>query len=118
MIDLVGGETHLRSHDILGPGGRLVWLIAQPFEAGAADTGITVRQANVHDNPETLARVVELAGEGILKPQVSQILPLEEAATAHRLLEAGENSRGSSWCHEASAGRPAVVGCAKPNGVR
>lgn len=94
VIDLVGGETHARSYAMLKPGGRLVWLIAEPFNDRSAEFGISLRQAHIKDDPAILAKVVALAGQGALKPQVSRTLPLAEAATAHRLLEAGENSRG------------------------
>lgn len=94
VIDLIGGEVHARSYDVLVQGGRLIWLIAAPFEDRAAAHGVSIRQAEIHDDPQVLAKVVELAAEGLLNAQVSQTLPLQDAAEAHRLLEAGVNSRG------------------------
>jgi NADPH:quinone reductase-like Zn-dependent oxidoreductase len=94
VVDLVGGATHARSYAALRPGGRLVWLIAAPFEDRSAEFGVELRQARIHDDPATLATVVGLAARGILRPQVSRTLPLGDAAAAHRRLEAGENSRG------------------------
>ena len=38
----------------------------------------------------TLERLIQLAGEGKLAPVVDRRLPLEEAAEAHRLIEARE----------------------------
>jgi len=46
------------------------------------------------DNREILASVVGLAEAGHLRPLVSRVLPLDRAAEAHRILEAGENTRG------------------------
>ena len=46
------------------------------------------------DNPAILNAVVDLANSGHLRPLVSRVLPLDRAAEAHRILEAGENTRG------------------------
>lgn len=93
-IDLVGGDVHTRSYGVLRPGGMLVWLIAEAFEDRSAGLDIEVRQAMILDNPEILAAVVGLAEAGHLRPLVSRVLPLDAAAEAHRILEAGENTRG------------------------
>ena len=94
VLDMIGGDVHTRSRRVLRPGGRLVWLIAEPF--GEPDDGrdIEVRQATIEDSPETLAAVMRLAGEGRIRPLVSRVLPLHRAAEAHRIMEAGENTRG------------------------
>ena len=94
VLDMIGGDVHARSRRVLRPGGRLVWLIAEPF--GEPDDGrdIEVRQATIEDSPETLAAVMRLAGEGRIRPLVSRVLPLHRAAEAHRIMEAGENTRG------------------------
>ena len=94
VIDLVGGEVHTRSYGVLRPGGILVWLIAEPFEDLSAGLNIEVRQAMILDNPAILNAVVNLANSGHLRPLVSRVLPLDRAAEAHRILEAGENTRG------------------------
>lgn len=94
VIDLIGGEAHDRSYQALKPGGRIAWLIAAPFEDRSAEFGVSLRQAHIHDSPETLRKVVDLAEKGALRPQISRMLPLAHAAEAHRLLEAGRNSRG------------------------
>ena len=94
VIDLVGGTVHNRSYGVLRPGGILVWLIAEPFEDLSAGLDIEVRQAMILDNPAILNAVVDLANSGHLRPLVSRVLPLDRAAEAHRILEAGENTRG------------------------
>ena len=94
VIDLVGGEVHNRSYGMLRPGGMLVWLIAEPFEDRSAGLDIEVRQAMILDNREILGAVVGLADAGHIRPLVSRVLPLDRAADAHRILEAGENTRG------------------------
>ncbi len=94
VIDLVGGDVHRRSREILRPGGRLAWLIAELFEDRPARPDIEVRQAKIVDTPDILRAVVDLAEAGHWRPLVSRVLPLDRAAEAHRILEAGENSRG------------------------
>jgi NADPH:quinone reductase-like Zn-dependent oxidoreductase len=94
VFDLVGGPTHEKSCEVLKKGGRLVWLIAKPFQDVSTDYGVKCLQAVIHDRRETLENVAEAVAAGILKPQVSRLLALSRAADAHRILERGENSRG------------------------
>jgi len=94
VIDLVGGEVHNRCYGVLRPGGQLVWLIADAFEDQSEGLDIEVRQAMILDNRDTLLALVNLASAGHIKPLISRVLPLAEAAEAHRFMEAGENSRG------------------------
>lgn len=94
VLDLVGGDVHERSCQVLKPGGTIVWLIASPFDDVSTKYGVTCKQVMVHDRRPTLESVAEAVGHATLKPQVSRILPLADAAEAHRILERGENSRG------------------------
>jgi len=94
VLDLVGGEAHERSYPLLRKGGKLVWLIARPFTDRSAQYGVQTLQAHIIDNPRVNAIVVDLAAKGALKPQVSRVMPLSEAAQAHRMVEAGQVSRG------------------------
>ena len=78
----------------MNAGGRLVWLIASPFDDVSDLYRVSCKQAMIHDRRETLEHVAEAVAQGILRPQVSRRLPLIRAADAHRALERGENSRG------------------------
>jgi NADPH2:quinone reductase len=40
--------------------------------------------------PQTIRRLVELAAEGRIRPAIDRELPLEQAAEAHRAIEARE----------------------------
>lgn len=42
--------------------------------------------------PEMAARLFDLVANGVLKPKVAAVLPLEKAGDAHRLLESGETT--------------------------
>lgn len=94
VFDLVGGDVHARSCRVLKKGGSVVWLIAAPFEDVSGNYDVVCKQAIVHDRRATLESVAEAVRLGTLTPQVSRMLPLEDAPEAHRILERGENSRG------------------------
>ncbi len=94
VFDLVGGNTHTRSREVLKPGGVMTWLIAEPLEALPDRNDITVRQAMIDDDPQVLETVMHLMAQGHLRPPVARVMPLSQAAEAHRLMEAGEVSRG------------------------
>ena len=94
VFDLIGGETHARSYQVLKAGGQLVYLTAMPFENQAEKYGVTVSRAMISDAPEALHAVAQLAAEGVLTPGVMATLPLAAAADAHRQFEAGQITRG------------------------
>ena len=94
VLDLVGGDVHDRSCRALRPGGVLVFLIAEPFEDRSVEYGIELRQAVIEDDKSVLEKVVALAAEGTITPQVSRVMTLSDAADAHRVIESGQNSRG------------------------
>lgn len=95
VFDPVGGEGFARSVDALARGGRLVTpgAIASPtvsFDVWSL-VGKAARIIGTGSSPasrETIGRLIELAGEGKLAPVVDRRLPLEQAAEAHRLIEA------------------------------
>ena len=94
VFDLIGGETHARSYEVLKAGGQLVYLTAMPFENQAEKYGVTVSRAMISDAPEALHAVAQLGTEGVLIPGVMATLPLAAAADAHRQFEAGQITRG------------------------
>ncbi|MSQ70156.1 MAG: NADP-dependent oxidoreductase [Betaproteobacteria bacterium] len=94
VLDLVGGEAHEQSYRVLNKGGVMVWLIARPIVDRSAEYGVRTLQAHIQDDPRALAGVIDLARRGVLKPQVSRIMPLSAAADAQRRVQAGDNSRG------------------------
>jgi NADPH:quinone reductase-like Zn-dependent oxidoreductase len=84
VFDTIGGETQARSRELLRPEGRLV-SIAQPPRDGL--------YVFVRPDGEQLAELAELVDEGRLAVHLTEVVPLEEAARAHELSEAG-NVRG------------------------
>ena len=94
VLDLVGGTVHERSYGVLRRGGHIVYLIAEPFRDRSREFGVRATRAEIHDRPDLLRTVVDLAAKKILRPQICATLPLAEAAEAHRRIEAGEVTRG------------------------
>ena len=94
VYDLVGGEVHSRSYEVLRSGGMMTWLIAEPIENHASKFGVIERQAVIDDDPAALREVLDLLGSGAIKPQVVKVMPLAQAAEAQAMLEAGQVSRG------------------------
>jgi len=101
MVDMVGGDTFQRAIEAMAPFGRMVCIgstsgqVQQipgvgelrmlavgvlPFSMGA----IRVRHKELF--VKTSAEGVQLMRSGALRPPVGQVLPLAQAAEAHRLL--------------------------------
>ena len=92
IIDLVGGDTIQKSLGLLAAGGRVVSIVDQPNPQSLYDGwgfNAEIHLVFLTPNAERLARLGSLTARGLLKPMVEQTLPLDQAAEAHRLIEAG-----------------------------
>ena len=99
VIDLIGNvhdDTATRSLRVLTPGGIIVngpsgsW---PTMAEDAAAAGVRATGFQVAPDGSTLAVISRLLDSGEVRVHVDQELPLEEAAEAHRLIEAG-HTRG------------------------
>ncbi|WP_306319312.1 MULTISPECIES: NADP-dependent oxidoreductase [unclassified Streptomyces] len=86
-FDTVGGDTLRVSAELLAPGGRLASI------ADGDVIGLGGRYCWVRPDAADLARLSELAEADVVTVHVDQVLPLEEAARAHELIETG-HTRG------------------------
>jgi len=101
MIDTVGGDVFTRALESMAPFGRMVCIGASSGEAqripGVGDLrvrGVGVlpfsmgafRARHPEQFLKTCAEGIELIRSGALRPPVGQVLPLAEAAEAHRRL--------------------------------
>ena len=101
MVDMVGGDVFQRAVDAMAPFGRMVCIGASSGQVqqipGVGD--LRVRGVGVLPfsmgalrarDPElflkTSAEGIQLIRSGALRPPIGQVLPLAEAAEAHRLL--------------------------------
>lgn len=105
VFDTVGGETYLRSLNAARIGGKVVSVLATPLPAADVQLArlrnlslcfelmLTPQVLNLHDERVRQRRILEggakLVEEGQLGVLVTHRLPLEQAAEAHRLIEAG-----------------------------
>ncbi len=105
VLDTVGDETFLRSLNAVRIGGKLVTLLSTPLSLADTqlarlrnlslcyDLMLTPQLLNLHDERVRQRKILEegakLVEAGRLGVLVSHKLPLEQAAEAHRLIEAG-----------------------------
>lgn len=105
VFDTVGGPTFCKSFAAVRVYGRVVTLLSTPCEAAAIDVarlrnlsiGYVQMAAPMYLGLDAArraqTRVLEegarLIEQGKLKVRVSEVLPLEQAAQAHRILETG-----------------------------
>ena len=94
VFELMGGEVHDKSYKVLKKGGHMVWLVADPIRDRGEEFGVKVTRAMITDDKSALQSIMDLAGAGLLKPQIARTMPLSAAAEAHRLMEKGAISRG------------------------
>jgi NADPH:quinone reductase-like Zn-dependent oxidoreductase len=87
VLDLVGGETQLRSFQVLRQGGKLISAVSQPDQDRAKHQGVTAAFFLVEVTTERLRRIAELIDRGELKIHVGAVLPFTGARDAHMMLE-------------------------------
>jgi len=99
VIDLIGNvhdETGTRSLAVLKPGGLIINVPTGSWPTLSAEATLAgVRATTFKVSPEatTLSVISRLIDSGDVRVFVDQVFPLEEAAEAHRQLEAG-HTRG------------------------
>jgi NADPH:quinone reductase-like Zn-dependent oxidoreductase len=92
VLNLVGGPYIARSLRTLRPGGVLVTVRAGGYEAEIdAARGVRAERFLVRPDRTGLEQLTALATAGRLRVEVADALPLDRAADAHRMLEAGRN---------------------------
>jgi alcohol dehydrogenase len=89
VFDTVGGEDFVKSFGILKQGGVAVSMAAQADEAKATDYGITAISQNTHVSTNILDELRQLVENGVVKPQVDKIFPLEQISKAFETRENG-----------------------------
>jgi len=89
VLDTMGGEIQSRSLELLKPGGRLISVISPPDPGLCQAHGVRPDYVFVEPSGEQLRSLAALVEKGRLKPHVSKIYPLAEAAAALRESAAG-----------------------------
>jgi NADPH:quinone reductase-like Zn-dependent oxidoreductase len=95
VIDTVGGDTRIRSVNVLKPGGILVSVVTPPMpEEVAAKANVRSAFFFVDVNTARLDALSNLFDAGKLVPQVGTVLPLADAQRAHEMLAGAPHARG------------------------
>jgi NADPH:quinone reductase-like Zn-dependent oxidoreductase len=82
VLDTVGGDTLKRSYGVVKKGGMIVTIVAKCDEEELKKHGITGKSLWSHPDAAELSAVGNLITEGKVKPVVSQVLPMSDAAKA------------------------------------
>lgn len=89
VYDTIGGDTQDRSFKVLKKGGVLVSMLGEPSAELAKEYGVKVIGQNTQTNSKNLARLAELVDQGVIKPQVDKVFPLEQTKEAFEYAETG-----------------------------
>ncbi len=89
VLDAMGGDTQQRSWQVLKKGGILVATLGISSPAAAREHEVRGQGVSVHADSAQLTQIAALIDAGDLKPAVTTVLPLAEAARAHELSQAG-----------------------------
>lgn len=83
VLDPIGGETQRRSIEVIRSGGILVSLVGIVAAERAQERGVRAKTFMSTTNSHALCELARLAGEGVVKVEISDRLPLEKAAEAY-----------------------------------
>ncbi|MEU5430713.1 NADP-dependent oxidoreductase [Streptomyces olivoreticuli] len=87
VLDAVGGDYGPRSLRTLRPGGILVAIVFSHVEymkSAAEDRGVRLEYLTVEADHAGMTAIAALVGKGLLRAESESVLPLEQAAEAHR----------------------------------
>lgn len=87
VFDTVGGEVLQKSAGVLKKGGIVVSMAGKVDDAVAAEYGITTIGQSTKVTTERLNKLTELIEQGVVKPQVAKIFPLDQAQAAFEFRE-------------------------------
>ena len=94
VFDVLGGDVHTRSYQVLKRGGVMTYLAAAPFENEGVKYGVEVKMASVLPDKAALTAVVDLAAKGKLMTTI-EVLPLTDFAKAQQASQTG-HARGKT----------------------
>jgi NADPH:quinone reductase-like Zn-dependent oxidoreductase len=86
VFDLVGGESHERSWNVLKPGGIMVSTVAEPSKEKAAQRKARGMRFTAMESGGDLGEIGQLIDAGKVMPVVAKTYKLSEAAAAQEFL--------------------------------
>ena len=93
VFDTIGGETQLKSLDVLKEGGRLITVLAPEYVAEAKAKKVHLIGFTAQSNANQLKEIGDMIDNGKVKPIVETIYTLTDARKAHIESENG-HTRG------------------------
>jgi NADPH:quinone reductase-like Zn-dependent oxidoreductase len=82
VLDPVGKDTLARSYGVVKKGGIVVTIVSRPDQAELDKRGIRGASLSSHPNANELAEITKLINEKKIRPIVTEVLRLAEAAKA------------------------------------
>jgi NADPH:quinone reductase-like Zn-dependent oxidoreductase len=89
VADTAGGEAQEKLFQVLKPGGKLLSIATPPSQELAEQYKVKAYFVTSDISPKSLQKGIDLIAAGKLKPIVSKVFKLEEAALAQDFLTAG-----------------------------
>jgi len=89
VLDTLGGDTRQRSWPVLKKGGILVATLGISSEEIPQQHDVRGEGMMVHPDADQLSQISDLIDSGNVRPAVTTVLPLAEAARAHELSQTG-----------------------------
>lgn len=87
VLDLIAGDTQERSWAVLKDGGTMISSLARPSEAKARERHAHAENFVAHPDRTELIEIGRLIDEGRVRPYVSAVFELKQAAEAQVHLE-------------------------------
>jgi NADPH:quinone reductase-like Zn-dependent oxidoreductase len=82
VFDLVGGDTQQRSFPVLKEGGHLVSAVQPVSQEEAAKYRVSGDMMRLAPSGDVLAKIARLLEEGMIRPDVATVYPLQDVAQA------------------------------------
>lgn len=89
VLDMMGGETMANSFKVLKKGGTLVSIKGEDSDGLAAKYGVRFEWFFMSPDGEMLAELGALISDGIVKPVIDSVFPMDQASVAYDQLATG-----------------------------
>ncbi len=89
VADLVGGETQIKSFEVLKKGGKLLSIVMPPPAELAEKFKVVAQFVFTYSSHKKLGFGLELLEQGKIKAAISKVIKFEQAAQAQDLVSAG-----------------------------
>ena len=91
VLDPLGGDTQARSWRVLKRGGMLITLIGEIDEEAAREAGVQAVDFGMEYDVDDLREIAGLVEQGVIKPHITTVLPLDQARQALDLNQQGKS---------------------------